>query len=101
MPDSLFESEFVGHVKGAFTGALSDRPGRFELADRGTLFLDEIGEVPIALVFRGDICGTAGHEADDPRVTHRRAWGQREYDELTWRLWLRTLTIERLEIDRP
>lgn len=49
VPDSLFESEFFGHVKGAFTGAVSDRPGRFELADRGTLFLDEIGEVPLAM----------------------------------------------------
>ncbi len=46
VPDSLFESEFFGHVRGAFTGALKDRPGRFELADGGTLFLDEIGEVP-------------------------------------------------------
>ncbi|MEO6323780.1 MAG: sigma 54-interacting transcriptional regulator, partial [Thermoanaerobaculia bacterium] len=49
IPDSLFESEFFGHVKGAFTGALADRPGRFELADGGTLFLDEIGEVPLAM----------------------------------------------------
>ena len=49
VPDSLFESEFFGHVKGAFTGAVTDRPGRFELADRGTLFLDEIGEVPLAM----------------------------------------------------
>ena len=49
VPDSLFESEFFGHVRGAFTGALKDRPGRFELADRGTLFLDEIGEVPLAM----------------------------------------------------
>jgi formate hydrogenlyase transcriptional activator len=44
VPEGLFESEFVGHVKGAFTGALKDKPGRFELADGGTLFLDEIGE---------------------------------------------------------
>src|SRR4029077_8542 len=49
VPDSLFESEFFGHVKGAFTGALKDKPGRFELADGGTLFLDEIGEAPLAM----------------------------------------------------
>jgi PAS domain S-box-containing protein len=49
VPEGLFESEFFGHVRGAFTGALKDRPGRFELADGGTLFLDEIGEVPLAM----------------------------------------------------
>ncbi len=49
VPEGLFESEFFGHVRGAFTGALKDKPGRFELADGGTLFLDEIGEVPLVM----------------------------------------------------
>lgn len=49
IPRELFESEFFGHAKGAFSGAVRDRIGRFELADRGTLLLDEIGEIPLVL----------------------------------------------------
>ncbi len=49
IPKELFESEFFGHVKGAFTGAHRDRVGRFQLADGGTIFLDEVGEIPLEL----------------------------------------------------
>ena len=49
IPDSLFESEFFGHTRNAFTGALTDKKGRFEIANGGTLFLDEIGDLPLAM----------------------------------------------------
>jgi PAS domain S-box-containing protein len=49
IPKELFESEFFGHVRGAFTGAHRDRVGRFQLADGGSIFLDEVGEIPLEL----------------------------------------------------
>ncbi|GMO28749.1 MAG: sigma-54-dependent Fis family transcriptional regulator [Termitinemataceae bacterium] len=49
LPESIIESELFGHEKGAFTGAVSQRKGRFEIADTGTIFLDEIGEMPLQI----------------------------------------------------
>jgi formate hydrogenlyase transcriptional activator len=49
IPFDLLKSELFGHERGAFTGAIAQKIGRFELADKGTLFLDEVGDIPLAL----------------------------------------------------
>jgi transcriptional regulator with GAF, ATPase, and Fis domain len=77
IPEQLYESEFFGRVKGAFTSAVRDRIGRFEAADGGTLFLDEVGEIPLELqskllrVLEEKSCervGETGSRAVDVRI---------------------------------
>ena len=70
VPHELFESEFFGHLRGAFTGAMKDRMGRFQLADGGTLFLDEIGDMPaeaqtrlLRVLADGEFYRVGGHTA--------------------------------------
>jgi DNA-binding NtrC family response regulator len=71
IPETLLESEILGHERGAFTGATSSRPGCFELADKGTLFLDEIAEMPVSLQSK------LLRVLEDRRV--RRVGGTREF----------------------
>jgi DNA-binding NtrC family response regulator len=79
LPENLLESELFGYVKGAFTGAASDKPGRVEVADQGTLFFDEIGDVPPSIQVKllrlvnekeyTPVGGTRVHKADVRFVT--------------------------------
>ena len=71
IPENLLETELFGHEKGAFTGAVARKPGKFEMAHRGTLFLDEIGDLP--LVAAGEDPARARGEAVRAGRRHRAA----------------------------
>ncbi len=116
IPDHLIESEIFGHRKGAFTGAISDKPGLFEIAHGGTLFLDEIAELPLALqpkLLRALESGEMRRVGDttvrqvDVRIiaaTHRdleAAVQTREFrEDLYWRINVLSLDIPALR-ERP
>ncbi len=109
MPQPLFESEMFGHVRGAFTGAVADRAGRFEMADGGTIFLDEVGELDLSCQVKllrvlqqhtferigesktrtSDFRVIAATNADLPRMVSERTFRE----DLFYRLNLITLRI--------
>jgi transcriptional regulator of aromatic amino acid metabolism len=106
IPKELFESEFFGHAKGAFTGAIRDRAGRFEAANGGTLFLDEVGEIPLELQAKllRVLQEKSYERVGEDRTRH--ANGGSDESRFTTRSSRRTfsprflLSVKRLSIDR-
>ena len=83
LPETLLESELFGHVKGSFTGAYRDKPGKLEMADGGTIFLDEIGEMTLrmqGLLLRfletGELQKVGADRVDGPRQRPRHRGDQ-------------------------
>jgi transcriptional regulator with GAF, ATPase, and Fis domain len=86
LPPTLIESELFGHERGAFTGAVAMRPGRFQLAHNGTLFLDEIGDLPLDLQSKLlRVCRRASSSGSDRRTRKRSTCGLSRRRTRTWR----------------
>ena len=117
IPENLLETELFGYEKGAFTGAVARKPGKFEMAHRGTLFLDEIGELPLALqakILRAleerrfeRVGGTAsragrraGRRGDEPRTCSAAVAARQFREDLYFRLSVFPITVPPLR-ERP